>query len=85
MEVYKQTFKNGDVTFFKPEKKLKNGRYKGLLLDSGAGGRSKKKPVQKTVDLSLPMWKKTESDEIPDIFKESYSEVNFKSWKDLVE
>lgn len=81
-EYYKQTFRNGDVSWFKSKEKLKNGKYKGLLLDVGASGRSKKKPKNASVDVNGPMWKKASENEVPDVLKESVyiqEDVDFQS------
>lgn len=67
--VYHQEFDNKDKLFFKPTEQLKNGRYKGLMVDHPLLTNKAGKPKNKTADPSIPFWKKTPDNEIPDSLK----------------
>ena len=64
-KVHHMEFKNGERSHFIPLSTQKNGRHSGLAFDSGAAGRSRKKPVKTSVD-PRDDFKLTPDHEIPD-------------------
>lgn len=56
--------KDENKSYFIPKEVQKNGKHKGMQFDSGAAGRSSKKPTTFSYDYSSS-WKKTPAEEIP--------------------
>lgn len=56
--------KDENRAYFIPKEVQKNGKHKGMQFDSGAAGRSSKKPTTFSYDYSSS-WKKTPAEEIP--------------------
>lgn len=73
-KVHHHEHSNGEISYFIPQEKLKNGKHKGLQFDQGAAGRSGKKPKQYSYDNKHNFWSPTPEDKIPSHVKDHLTE-----------
>ena len=66
--VYHQDFGGGEVSYFRADSLLKNGRWKGMAVDEYGG--KQKKPKNITADEKVSGWEITPKNEIPKGLKE---------------
>ena len=64
-KVYHISFKDGERNYFKPISRNKGGSWKGLVMDGGASGRSKNKPIIRNFHIVSSLWQETPTDDIP--------------------
>jgi hypothetical protein len=69
-KVYRQRFNNGDVIYFRPERQLKNGNFRGKLICYYAGS-PPIKPVTYNADPSIPSWELTLAADYPKVWKDN--------------
>jgi hypothetical protein len=68
--VYHQDFGGGEISYFRADSLLKNGRWKGMAVDEYGG--KQRKPKNITADEKVSGWETTPKNEIPKGLKEVY-------------
>jgi len=70
--VYHQDFGGGEISYFRADALLKNGRWKGMAVDEIGG--KQKRPKNITADEKVQGWEMTPKNEIPKGLKEEIEE-----------
>jgi len=81
--VYHQDFGGGEISYFRADSLLKNGRWKGMAVDEYGG--KQKKPRNITADEKVQGWKITPKDKIPKGLKEEIQIKSFSEFEEEVE